>query len=257
MLEVLGLTIYDDFAFIYASGDYPQFSQEMANLLSSYLDTLDFRPKTLLDVACGEGTFAIAMAKKKHDVTGIDQSKTMLRIAREKAKHANVKVDFHEMDMRQLKLSKSFDIVTCWFDSLNYLLTMDDLFSTFNGIQQHLNTGGFFIFDLNTIHWLTTLAQRYAATIERETNEIFQVHRHTYDSETKIATFHLIAFLKENECWVRRVDEIHYERGYTLNEIRTSLQNTGLTEIASWGDFGQRLPVTADSKRVWFITKKE
>ncbi len=228
----------------------------MAKLVLSILRNLECQPNTVLDIACGEGTFAIAMAKTGLDVIGIDRSKEMLRIAREQAKAANLLIEFYEMDMRQLDLRQSFDLITCWFDSLNYLLTLNDLKKAFKAIYDHMNPDGLFIFDMNTIYWLKTLADRYAVIIEKETSDVFQVHRHTYDKTTRIATFHLIAFLKENDCWQRRVDETHHERGYTLDEIRSCLNTAGLSEIACYGNLEERLPYTKESKRVWFITKK-
>ncbi len=250
------MPIYQDFAHLYTSGKYPQYSGEMANLLPPILQKMKLKPKTLLDVACGEGTFAIAMANYGLSVTGIDQSEEMLNIAKEKARQANVQIEFIQMDMRQLNLPQSYDVVTCWYDSLNYLLTNKELQTTFSGIEQVLQTGGLFIFDMNTIHWLTTLAQRHPVTIERDINDVFQVHQHSFDYEQNIATFHLIGFVKENGSWVRLVDEIHKERGYTLEEIQACLQTAGLTEIACLGSLEKQTPVTKDSPRVYFITKK-
>ena len=249
--------IYREFAQLYTSGDYPEFSTYMAQLLPSILKQYHLQPSTLLDIACGEGTFAVLMAKKGYKVTGIDQSPEMLAFARKKAQREKLSISFQQMDMRHLKLQTSFDLVTCWYDSLNYLLTLDDLETTFIGIAQHMNSGGYFIFDLNTIHWLTTLAQRYAVRVERETNDIFQVHRHTFDEDTRIAVFHIIGFLKDNDCWIRRVDEHHHQRGYTLDEIRHCMKKAGLTEIACWGNLEERLTVVVDSKRVWFLVKQE
>lgn len=250
------MSIYNEFAAIYAAGAYPQFSRQMAAVIPSLLTALKSQPKTLLDIACGEGTFAIAMAQQGFDVTGIDQSSEMLSIAKRKAKRHVRKAVFQRMDMRNLELQETFDLITCWFDSLNYLLTNKDLETTFKGVHAHLNSGGFFIFDMNTIFWLKTLADRYAVVIEKETNDIFQVHRHTFDEEKSIAAFHLIAFLKENDCWHRRVDETHYERGYTIEEIRSCLDNAKLTEVDCYGNLEERHPYTPQSKRVWFIAKK-
>lgn len=248
--------IYREFAQLYASGDFPEFSTYMAQLLPSVLKQYHIQPTTILDVACGEGTFAVLMTKQGYKVTGIDQSPEMLTLARKKAQAENLIISFHEMDMRHLKLQATFDLATCWYDSLNYILTLDDLEATFTGIAQHLNADGYFIFDLNTIHWLTTLAQRYAVRVERETNDIFQVHRHSYDKNTRIAVFHIIGFLKENDCWIRCVDEHHQQRGYTLDEIRQCLETAGFTEIACWGNLEERFPIAAYSKRVWFLVKK-
>jgi SAM-dependent methyltransferase len=248
--------IYRDFARLYASGDYPEFSAHIAQLLPSLLKQYHLHPNHILDLACGEGTFAVAMVKQGFKVTGVDQSPDMLILARKKAHAEHLTIPFIEMDIRRLKLNTTFDLITCWFDSLNYLLTYEDLEATFSNIIQHLNPGGFFIFDMNTTHWLATLAERHAVTIERETNDIFQVHRHSYDKDTHIATFHFIGFIKENDCWIRRVDETHYERGYTLEEIHSCLDKAGLSQVACFGSLDERLPPSSDSKRVWFITKK-
>jgi 2-polyprenyl-3-methyl-5-hydroxy-6-metoxy-1,4-benzoquinol methylase len=256
MKRFSNVKVYLEFAQLYTSGKFTEFSARMAQLLPSILDQYQMKPKTILDVACGEGTFAIAMAKAGFNVTGIDQSPEMLKIARKKAQAEGVTITLHEMDMRHLKLKTTFDMVTCWFDSLNYLLTNDDLASTFTGIAKHLNPRGHFIFDMNTIYWLTTLANRYAVTLERETENIFQVHRHSYDEKTRIATFEITGFIKDDGCWQRQVDETHHERGYTIDEIRSCLKNAGMTEIACSGNLEEGLPYSSESKRVWFIAKK-
>ena len=249
--------IYRDFARLYALGEYHKFSARMAELLPSVLDQFQFEPANILDIACGEGTFAVAMSKQGIDIMGVDQSKEMLTIARKKAQVENVKVRFLQMDMRQLELTTTFDLVTCWFDSLNYLLTTNDLEQTFTGVIRHLNPGGFFIFDMNTIFWLTNLAKKYPTLIEKDTSDIFQVHHHSYDVDTHIATFQLTGFLKNDDCWTRQVDETHHERGYTLDEIRECLTKAGLTERAAWGNLEARLPIAPNSKRIWIITQKQ
>lgn len=249
--------IYRDFARLYTMGEYPNFSIRMAEILPTLLDQFKIEPTSILDLACGEGSFAVAMAKKGFKVTGVDQSQEMLSFARRKALAEHVKVHFLQMDIRNLKLTSSFDLVTCWFDSLNYLLTIRDLEQTFASVTRYLNSGGFFIFDMNTIFWLATLAQRYPTLIEKDTSDIFQVHHHSFDENTHIATFQITGFLKDNDRWTRQVDETHLERGYKLNEIRLCLENAGLTELAALGNLEGRLPIAADSKRIWFVTQKQ
>ncbi len=250
------MTIYGDFAAFYASGDYPEYSAQIAKLLPSIFQKIGIVPHKILDLACGEGTFAVAMAKQAFEVTGVDQSPQMLALARRKAKTEKVQVPFLQMDIRQLKMETKFDLVTCWFDSLNYITDYDDLKLTFQGIAGVMKPGGMFIFDMNTIYWLVTLAQRYSCVVERETANIFQVHRHSYDFEKCIATFQITGFAKEDDRWLRRVDEIHKERGYTIDEIRSCLRATQLVELACWENFEKQTPLTPQSRRVYFITKK-
>ena len=67
------MPLYDQFAIVYQRGPYLQFSKGLAeSVLPEYLDDLGIKGKELLDVACGEGSFAVTMAKGGYQVTGID-----------------------------------------------------------------------------------------------------------------------------------------------------------------------------------------
>jgi 2-polyprenyl-3-methyl-5-hydroxy-6-metoxy-1,4-benzoquinol methylase len=247
--------IYEGFAQFFAKGSYPAYSQRIADALPSLLQELGSKPQNILDIACGEGTFAVAMAKRGFRVTGIDQSAAMLKLAKAKVQREGVQVSLRQQDMRHLSFEPEFDLVTCWYDSLNYLLDLKDMQATFDGVARALKPEGFFIFDVNTIHWLSLLARRYACVVERETADIFQVHRHTYDAEHNIATFHIIGFAKEKNHWTR-MEEVHRERGYTPEELRTCLRNARLQERACWEKLQKRSPPTPKSRRMYFVVQK-
>jgi 2-polyprenyl-3-methyl-5-hydroxy-6-metoxy-1,4-benzoquinol methylase len=96
------MSIYNEFAYVYHQGPYPAYSLRMAELLPAVLDRFGCHPQALLDLACGEGSFAITLAKQGKQVTGVDASTRMLQIARIKAAEGGVNVQFIEMDMRSL-----------------------------------------------------------------------------------------------------------------------------------------------------------
>ncbi len=143
--------VYDGFAHFYAKGPYTAFSRRVAELLPPILGRFGVKPKTVLDLACGEGTFAVLMAEQGLRVTGVDASPRMLHFARQRARDAGVEVTFLEQDIRSLDLADTFDLVTCWYDSLNYLLDYDDLVRVFSHVRSALNPQGLFVFDMNTI----------------------------------------------------------------------------------------------------------
>src|SRR5437870_4225461 len=59
-------TLYgSDFAEVYSKYGYNQFSARVAELLPRVLRTLHLTPDRVLDVPCGEGTFALEMARKR------------------------------------------------------------------------------------------------------------------------------------------------------------------------------------------------
>ncbi len=66
----------------------------------------------VLDVGCGTGLFSMRLAEMGCKVTGVDVSKEMLAIAREKAKKENLEIDFRAMDVYDLDFAdESFDAV--------------------------------------------------------------------------------------------------------------------------------------------------
>lgn len=64
----------------------------------------------VLDVGCGTGNFSIKLAKMGCEVVGVDVSTEMLKIAREKARSENLKIEFLEMDACDLDFEdETFD----------------------------------------------------------------------------------------------------------------------------------------------------
>jgi 2-polyprenyl-3-methyl-5-hydroxy-6-metoxy-1,4-benzoquinol methylase len=70
----------------------------------------------LLDVGCGSGTLAVAAARRGIRVVGIDGSRAMLRLAREKVARANVSIELREGRVPVLPaLGAAFDVATATF----------------------------------------------------------------------------------------------------------------------------------------------
>ena len=249
------MSFFDSFAYFYTKGPYPQYSERMVELLPNVLARFDARPQTILDIACGEGTFAVAMAKKGLRVTGVDRSPQMLEFARERAERENAEVEFLRQDMRSLSLDERFDLVTCWFDSLNYILELEGIQKTFAGVYRALKKAGLFVFDMNTIYGLAVDWQREPCYIQQNSPEFFEIHFPSYDFEKHIATTSILGFAKAGDGWVR-MDEEHKERGYTLEEIRQCSQAVGFQELACWGSLEVMSEPRPHSGRVWFVMQK-
>lgn len=249
------MTIYNEFAFVYHLGPYTSYSLRMAELLPAVLENFNFQAQSLLDLACGEGSFVINLAKTGKHITGVDASAPMLQIARIQAAGQGVKAEFLQMDMRNLDFIASFDLVTCWFDSLNYLLEINDLEKTFQGVEKALKPGGLFIFDMNTIYGLAVLWQQPAYTIQQDTPELVEIHRTSFDYDQSTATVNITAFIHSDQGW-QRMDEVHQERGYPLAQIQSLLSACGFEILGCYGDLGDLSEPEPGSGRVWFITRK-
>ena len=249
------MSFFDSFAYFYTKGPYPQYSERMVELLPPVLAQFDAKPQAILDIACGEGTFAVAMAKKGFRVTGVDRSPQMLEFARERTERENAKVEFLLQDMRSLFFEDRFDLATCWFDSLNYVLELEGIQKTFAGVYRALKKAGLFVFDMNTIYGLAVDWQREPCYIQQNSPEFFEIHFPSYDFEKRIAITSILGFVKEGDGWVR-MDEEHKERGYTLEEIRQCSQAVGFQELACWGSLEVMSEPRPHSGRVWFVMQK-
>jgi ubiquinone/menaquinone biosynthesis C-methylase UbiE len=245
-------TTYKEFARFYTKGDWPRYSAQMARILPSVMEHFGLWPRKILDLACGEGTFAVTMANMGLQVTGVDLSPEMLEIARQRAATEGVRVKFLHQDMRSLSLRGRFHLITCWFDSLNYLLEIDDLSRTFAGVSRVLDENGIFIFDVNTIRALAVEWVREPSYVHLNSGDSFLVSVPQYDAATRIASLHITGFAKQNKRWVR-MDEVHKERGYALKEIRQCLKRADLHELACWASLDKMDRPRRNTARVWFV----
>lgn len=251
------MPIYEGFASIYQRGPYVRFSQSLAaSVLPEYLDALDFQPQRLLDVACGEGSFAVAMAQRGCQVTGVDRSPAMIALAVERAREVDAPVDFRIEDMRHLPFKEEFDLVTCFFDSMNYLLSVKDLHDAIRCAYDALRPGGLYIFDMNTVYGLAVDWMREKTYIQNQADDFIELHQHEFDYENLVATMALTIFKKlDNGLW-ERIEETHQERGYPVADVQFLLRETGFEVIDMFGSLSKRSELQTTSPRVWFTAKK-
>lgn len=127
---------------IYWWKDYNQEVDFLVKALRKY----SIRGRRVLEVACGTGSHSKLLVKRGYEVTGVDISDDMLRIARSKVKdHA----EFIRGDMRELDavVDGKYDAAICLFSAISYNLTMPDLRRTIRGLYDHLAEPGVVVFD--------------------------------------------------------------------------------------------------------------
>ena len=76
--------------------------------------------KYVLDLCCGPGRCAIALAKAGYKVTGVDRTKYLLDRARSRARTAKAKIEWVQEDMRDFIRGDSFDLAVSMFTSFGY-----------------------------------------------------------------------------------------------------------------------------------------
>ncbi|WP_101509680.1 class I SAM-dependent methyltransferase [Thermotoga sp. KOL6] len=241
---------------MFHEGPYTAFSRRIAQNFIKILKNFYIRGNKVLDVACGEGTFAVAIAKQGFEVVGVDISEEMLKFAKKRAKKEKVSVVFLRKDMRNLDFQEEFDIATCWFDSLNYLLDYNELKATFEGVWNALKPGGVFLFDMNTVYGLFMASQEGPIYIQQSGENIFEVQDIEFDLESSVATFYVTVFERRKENLWERFDEIHREKGYKIKEIASALSTVGFT-FSFYEDLLKKTLLSRFTRRLWCVARKE
>lgn len=242
--------IYEDFSEVYSSGKYPEFSRAMADLFTELMEDCGVDGREILDLACGEGTFAVEISEKGYDVVGVDISSRQITFAREKDSGAEFMVD----DIRELSFSEEFDAVTCWYDSLNYILDREELKQVFEGVHSALREGGIFVFDVNTVHVMEEVWNEQTM-VKEDSSDRFDMVEQNYDEEERVTSLKLTSFLREDSSW-RKIEEVHKERAYSFEELREIFDEVGFEESASWKDIRERKEIDEETERAWFVLAK-
>jgi len=101
----------------------------------------------VLELACGSGRLTLPIAGIGTEIAGLDASEPMLTLAREKAAHANLQVDWYLGDMADFDLDRRFSLIFVPNNSLAHLLTWQDFGLCLACVRRHLADDGRFMLD--------------------------------------------------------------------------------------------------------------
>jgi SAM-dependent methyltransferase len=233
---------YQALSRVYDAG-WADFSIQYAPLVGECLQARGIQKARVLDLGCGTGVLALALARAGHAVRGVDASLPMLRLAREKARGVKG-VRFVRGDLTDPQPGGPYDVTVCAYDAINYLRRLADLKKLFRNVSAALKEGGLFLFDSNTA---VMYRHQSGPTATREVNGVIILEDTSYDARYKLAT---TTFAFPDGSY-----EIHRQRPYSFDELAPRLEAAGLrvTERFAWFS---RLPSTPGAPKVFVIAEK-
>lgn len=214
----------------------------------------DLSGVTLLDVGCGTGELLVRLHREGAQVTGVDLSAEMLTIASEKCEEAGFHPSLIEQSMTNLEGLRSFDIVTIFCDSLNYLETEQEVQETFNSIYQRLTDDGLLLFDVHSIY---KIEKGYIGqTFAEDTDEVAYIWSSFAGEFPSSVEHELTFFVRESNGRYLKVEELHKQRTFSVKQYEDWLLAAGFEVINITADFTLS-PPKADSERIFFCARKK
>lgn len=217
-------------------------------------ENLAVERNTVLDLGCGTGTLTELLYRAGYDMIGIDNSEEMLEIAMRKREMSGSDILYLSQDMREFELYGTVGAVCSVCDSLNYILEERDMVKVFSLVNNYLYPGGIFVFDFNTVYKYEKVIGD--ATIAENRDDCSFIWENYYDEESRINEYDLTVFVREpEEERFRRFAETHYQRGYTLEQMKGFLEEAGLLFVRAL-DADTREEVREQSERVYVIARE-
>ena len=225
---------------------------EWCAYLTSLLKEYGVEDGILLDLGCGTGSLTELLAQEGYDMIGVDFSEDMLQIAMEKREESGLPILYLLQDMREFELYGTVKAAVSICDSMNYILEKEDLVQVFKLVNNYLDPSGIFIFDMNTEYkYAHLLADGTFAENREESSFIWE---NFYDEDERINEYDLTLFIKEGELF-RKFEETHYQRCYSLDEVKEAAKEAGMEFVAAYDAF-TRKQVKDDSERVYLVFRE-
>jgi SAM-dependent methyltransferase len=201
-------------------------------------------PANLLDVPCGAGRHALALARKGHKVVAIDLSEDAVGRARRAGE--GLSATFRRGDMRSLGLEERFDGVLCLGNSLSYF-PPDEMHAFIASLAARVTEGGRLILDTSCCaESLFPLAEEREVAFEGGTYR----SRYSYDARLS---------LLKTKAELRLGDEVypllyaHYV--VTSGELVRMVEATGLRVRGLFGD-AEGAPFAPGMKRLLLVASR-
>ena len=216
---------------------YEEWCEYLTGLMREYgvMDGL------VLDLGCGTGNMTELLAEAGYDMIGADNAEEMLEIAMEKRDRSGHDILYLLQDMREFELYGTVRAVISVCDSVNYITEPEELQEVFRLVNNYLDPKGVFIFDFNTRYKYEEILGDRTIAENREINE--------YDLSLFIET-------DKDSGLYRKYEETHYQRAYTLEEMKKLIRKSGLEFVTAYDAFSKNAP-TDTSERIYVIAREQ
>ncbi|MCX7678693.1 MAG: class I SAM-dependent methyltransferase [Spirochaetes bacterium] len=203
--------------------DYERWYQYIRDVMFRYLRD----PQTVLEIGCGTGKFGAKFSRDDFTIYGMDNSLEMLKVAKARAKR---NFSIFCADVRNFALSKNIDFIFAVHDTMNYLVSTEEMRLALCAVERIMHAKSIFMFDLTTEHNIRKFFDGKITRCVRGRAEV--IWENSYNPYSKIVTS-ILTVVEEGKIH----QEEHRQRIYEKEEIIPVLNESGLEIIDVFGDY--------------------
>ena len=225
--------------------------EDWCNYLAGLLRGQGLADGLVLDLGCGTGKLTRLLSEAGYDMIGVDASAEMLEVAVQE--NPDGKILYLQQDMRELELYGTVRAVVSICDSMNYLLEYGELVQVLRLVDNYLDPGGIFIFDMNTPYkYREILGEQTIAENREEGSFIWENY---FDEGQQINEYDLTLFVREEDGRYQKHEETHFQRAYGIGTVKKAIREAGMQLLAVYDAWTESAP-QKDSERVCFVVKE-
>ena len=244
------MTAYESFATVYDlfmdNVPYKTWADNLTALLARH----GICRGLVADLGCGTGAMTRELAARGFDMTGIDGSCDMLGVAMEQPADG---ILYLCQDLREMELYGTMAAMVSVCDTMNYLTSEEDLRRVFSLVNNYLDPGGIFVFDMNTPYkYASVLRDQTFAENRAEGSFIWE---NEYDEERRLNYYGLTLFLRREDGAYDKYEEEHVQRAYRPEEVKEALREAGMlfVECLDADTLGE---LREDSQRMYIVARE-
>jgi len=157
---------------------FPQSRLEAApDEVALILDLVGGPVRSALDLCCGPGRHALALARSGLQVTAVDRTPFYLDMAKEKALEEGLKIEWVREDMRDFARPEAFDLIISMFTSFGFFDTEEDDLKVLDNIYKSLRRDGVLVMDVAGKEWVAEHFEETSTDELPDGSILFQRHR--------------------------------------------------------------------------------
>lgn len=231
------ISYYYDYIFPFKKGTH-EFLLDSLNLVK----LLPNQKGKILDIACGSGSYALALSTLADEVIGTDLDQLMIQQANHKKNNNRVEFKVHNMlEVSELKVDNGgYDLIYCIGNSIVHLDNIIEIYSVINQVYHLLNHGGVFVIQVINFDRILKNHIKSLPTIVNEDEGIRFIRDYNHNLHK-----HKIEFSTTLDIDTERITEQYSQKvllyPLRVDEVYQGFENAGFRNIELFGGFNKEV----------------